>query len=159
MTIALYILTISTIVGLDQITKYFIVEKVPLHHSIEVIKNFFNITYAQNTGAAFSMLKGKTNLFFVIVPIAIMIMVYLLIKSDKKDYLTRIGCLFVIGGAIGNLIDRIANKYVIDFLDFKIFGYDFPVFNVADCFVTIGVILIILSIILESRNAKLRDNN
>lgn len=155
MIYALYTLVIVVLVAFDQFSKYLIVTNIKEGaSSIELIKGFFNITYVKNYGAGFSILQNQKMFLIVVSIIAIVVVSYLLIKSKNKETLNRICYLLIIGGAIGNLIDRFELGYVIDFLDFKIFGYDFPVFNIADCCVTIGCILLIISMLVESKHAK-----
>ena len=117
------------------------------HQSIKVIENFFHITYTHNTGAAFSILEGQKWFFVFSALIACIGIVGYINKSKDVTKLIKFALMLIIGGAIGNLIDRVVYGYVIDFLDFYIFGYDFPVFNVADCCITIGTGLLLLSII------------
>lgn len=129
---------------LDQITKYIVTANMALADTIQIIKNFFRITYVQNTGAAWSFMAGN-RIFFIFITLAILlILIYMLIK--KENLSKKEGILFgiLIGGILGNMIDRILYGYVIDFLDFNFGGYDFPVFNVADTFIVLSGILIML---------------
>ena len=128
----------------DVITKLYVVLKLELGQKIEVIKDFFYITPAHNTGAAWSMLAGKISFFIIVAGIAVLIIAIYFGTYRVKNGLQRFALLLVLAGTVGNMIDRIAYGYVIDFLDFYIFGYDFPIFNVADSFLTVGVVLIIL---------------
>ena len=143
---------ILAIFGFDQLSKSYIAQRFELGESITIINNFFNITYVRNDGAGFSILKGQMTLFYVISVIALVIMAYYLYK--EKTLLGRIALLFLIGGTLGNFYDRLLYKSVVDFLDFIIFGYDYPVFNIADTFLTIGVVLLIISVLMENKNAK-----
>lgn len=111
--------------------------------SFVVIKDFFYITYAENTGAAFSILRGQRWLFVLMALVACAAIVYHIIKHKPKS-LEKFSLQLILAGAIGNVIDRVIYGYVIDFLDFYIFGYDFPVFNFADSFITVGAVLFIL---------------
>lgn len=154
MLYALYVLTIVVLVSADQFSKYLIVKNISENIDIVLIKDFFNITYVRNFGAGFSILQNQTVFLIIATLIAIVIVSYLLIKSTHSEALNRVCYLLIIGGSIGNLIDRLSLGYVIDFLDFYIFGYDFPVFNLADSFLTIGCILLILSILLENKRVK-----
>lgn len=149
-----YLFIISLLVGIDQYTKKLIVTLVKEHSSIQIVPNFFSITYEKNTGAGFSILQNQRVLFIVITIIAIIGFSYLLIKNKNQKNIYKISYILIISGAIGNFIDRIVNSYVVDFLDFIIFGYDFPVFNFADCLLTIGVFIYIIATILETKNAK-----
>lgn len=154
MLYCLYILAIVVIVSADQFSKYLIVRNILENISITLVDNFFNITYVKNYGAGFSILQNQTVFLCIVSIAAIAAITYLLLKSKNNETLNRISYLLIIGGTIGNLIDRIRFGYVIDFLDFMIFGYDFPVFNVADSFITIGCFLIIISVILDIKNGK-----
>lgn len=148
------IFVITLLVCLDQYTKSVIVSIFVINSSKEVISNFFYLTHVINTGAAWSILEGKQIFFIIISFIALGAFIYMLYKEKDKGLLYITSYLLIIGGTIGNLIDRIKNGYVVDFLDFKIFGYDFPVFNLADTFLTIGVFLLIISFVKESKHAK-----
>ena len=153
MLYASYLLLIIGIVGLDQISKYVVITHIDLGQKIEIIDNFFNVTYVRNYGAGFSILQNQTYFFYVIGVVAIILFSYYL-SSDKSNNLNKACYLMIIGGTIGNLIDRVVNTYVVDFLDFYIFGYDLPVFNIADVFLCIGVGLMIINVLLENKNAK-----
>lgn len=154
MLYALYLLAIVAIVILDQFSKYLIVQNITEGINIVFIKDFFNLTYVKNYGAGFSILQNQ-QVFLIIVSVAAVIGVsYLLIKSKNSEAFNRICYILIIGGAIGNLIDRLTLGYVVDFLDFNIFGYDFPVFNVADSFLTVGCFMLIISLLLEMKHDK-----
>lgn len=148
-----YFTVVFGLVAFDQLSKYYIVANIPLNSAIDIIPGFFKVTYVQNFGAGFSILQNQNTLFLIITPIAIIFLCYLLFKTKKGDLFTIGGLLLMIAGALGNFIDRIFTVYVVDFLDFVIFGYDFPVFNIADSFLTIGVFLFIIAILKEKDNA------
>ena len=152
MIYALYLLTVIVLVSADQFTKFLITAN--FKEKIVLVKNFFYINYVKNYGAGFSILQNQKYFLIAISLIAVVIIGYLLVTAKKKESLNKICYLLIIGGSIGNLIDRLSLGYVIDFLDFFIFGYDFPVFNLADCYITVGCFLLIISILLESKNAK-----
>lgn len=129
----------------DQISKILVVKFLDLN-SLTVIKNFFYLTYTNNTGAAFSILTDK-RIFLVLVGIIIIILlIYYLKKHQIKNTINKIAFALVIGGSLGNLIDRIIRGSVVDFIDIKIFSYNFPIFNLADTFITIGVLLLLINI-------------
>jgi len=147
--IILYILTFFVIVGGDQITKIIVDHTLQLNEGYTIIDNFFYFTYSHNSGAAWGILEGRMFLFYIVSFIATIGIGYYFLESKPYQKLTRFGLVLVFSGMIGNLIDRIAFGYVRDFISFIIFGYDFPIFNVADMAITIGVALIILEIGIE----------
>ncbi|WP_084280947.1 signal peptidase II [Alkaliphilus transvaalensis] len=131
------IIIISVII-LDLITKYWAINQLQPVGSIPVIENIFHLTYVENRGAAFGMLQNQ-RLFFIIMTTAITLGVIIFILKNKNMHLLlKIGLSLVVGGAIGNLIDRIRYGYVVDLFDFRIW----PVFNIADCGVVVGALLI-----------------
>lgn len=138
---------------IDQLTKLVITGNMVLYEDIPVISGFFHITYVRNTGMAWSLLSGKQFFLSIMAAIAIGVMVYYLMYK-KPDKLTIVALGLMIGGAEGNLIDRLVLNYVRDFLNFYIFGYDFPVFNIADCALCIGVGLLILASLLEDKKER-----
>ena len=131
------------VVAFDQIIKKVITSKLVLGESISIIKNILNITYVTNTGAAFSILSSNTYFLIMISLIVLTVLVLYLIKV-KTDNNEKIIYGFLIGGIIGNLIDRIFNQAVIDYIDVNIFGYPFPLFNFADMVIVISILLIII---------------
>lgn len=142
----------GSIIVFDQVTKAMILERFRLGETVSVLTNYFNITYVQNKGAAFGMLAQANPAFripfFVIVPLAALASIaYIFRKIPDQDTKLAIALSLVIGGAIGNLIDRVALGYVVDFLDFHWqWGYHFPAFNVADSAICVGVGLVILDL-------------
>lgn len=134
------------IIILDQIVKMIISSKMLVNSSITIIKDFFNITYVKNIGAAFSILSGGRFLLIIIALIAIYIIYKLLIKNKNLNRINIINYSLLIGGIIGNLIDRIIRGYVVDYLDFTIFNYNFPIFNIADICIVISCVLLIFTI-------------
>ena len=151
--ILLYIVFLGSLL-LDQLTKFLVDSKMMLGESKEIIPGFFNITYVRNTGAAWSIMEGKMYFFYAVSIIAIVVLVAFYKNLSKWDMINRVAILLMISGTIGNLIDRLAFNYVRDFLDFIIFNYDFPVFNIADCALVIGVGIIILNEFLDSLGVK-----
>lgn len=138
---------------LDLLSKYIISIKLSLNESITIINNFFYLNYVQNTGAAWSMLSNKTWLLTIISIVVSLILIYYYCQCYKnKDSLTCLCISLMLTGAIGNLYDRLVLGYVRDFLSFNIFGYMFPVFNIADSLLVIGGFLwLIMTLIKESR--------
>lgn len=139
------IIILSTIlVIIDQVSKIIVTNTLTNNKSVEVIKSFFYLTYTNNKGAAFSILTGKRILLILVSLIVIGILIYYIKKTKIEKKINKIALSLVIGGSIGNLIDRILKGAVIDFLDFKIFGYNYPIFNLADTFIVIGVFLLLI---------------
>ena len=136
---------------LDITTKQIVMNTLLEHHSYTIIKDFFSITYEKNEGVAFNLLEGNLPLI-IISTIIIIFLILKYIKNNNINNLEKICYGLLIGGAIGNLIDRIIYGYVIDFLDFNIFGYNFPIFNLADTAIVIGIFILIILSIIESRN-------
>ncbi len=136
---------------IDFVSKRIIENTMKLYESIKIIPNFFNITYVVNDGAAFSILSGK-QIFLIILGIGVLLFLIYSIQKEKLTTLKIIYYSLLIGGILGNLFDRILFNGVKDFLDFKIFVYDAPVFNLADTFIFIGVVLIIIENIIGGEN-------
>ena len=129
-------------------------KKVVSVDEIEVIKEFFYISYARNTGAGWSLLSDKTSLLIGITVIALGIFVFMMKEFDiKKRFFFSFGLSLMIGGTIGNFGERIYHGFVTDFLDFIIFGYDYPVFNVADICLVVGTISVLVSLFFTKENA------
>ncbi len=129
---------------IDQIVKLFVGFSLELNTSFTVFNNFFYISNVHNYGAAFSVLYGN-RIFLVIVSVITLVLVYyFLLKNKKFDWFNIILYSLLIGGILGNLFDRIIYGYVVDYLDFYIFGYNFPIFNIADICIVISVILIVI---------------
>ena len=137
------------LIVLDQLSKILVDSKLMLGQSITILDDFFHITYAHNTGAAWSMFEGKTMFFCIIAVIALVVMFYFYRNMKPEEKLVRWGIILMMAGTAGNLIDRVVYQYVRDFFDFIIFGYDFPIFNLADTALCLGVGLIILDVALE----------
>ena len=124
----------------DQITKYIVVENIELRGTVPFIPGFMSFYHTRNTGAAFSMFSDQRWVFMVFSFISMGLIIFILIKEYKRHKLLNIALAMVLGGGIGNMIDRIRLEYVVDF--FKTEFMDFAVFNVADCFITVGAVLL-----------------
>jgi signal peptidase II len=141
------------VLGLDQLTKHLIVRKFRFAESLAIVRGFFNLTYVRNTGAAFGLLYDARASFrvpfFVIVPVISLVAIgYVFRKIGDRDVRLSAALSSVIGGALGNLIDRLHWGYVIDFLDFHWkYAYHFPAFNVADMSICAGVMALMLDLL------------
>lgn len=145
--IAAYIFITAILTQIDQITKYIAESKLYMKNDIEIINNVLSLTYLRNNGSAFGMFSGKINAFIILTIIIVIAITYVIIRMPmKKRYLPMyIVCTMLVSGAIGNFIDRIRFGYVRDFIYFKLIN--FPVFNIADCYVTISVAVFIILIL------------
>lgn len=131
-------LVVLCIIILDQVSKYMVHSKFFVNESIPMIKNIFHLTYVQNVGAAFGILENQ-KIFFVAITILVISGIVVFIRKQKDIHtMVLISFSLIVGGAIGNLIDRMRFGYVIDFFDFRIW----PVFNVADVSIVVGAILL-----------------
>ena len=139
------------IVGLDQLTKYLTITNIPLFSDVEFIPKVLGFTYVRNTGAAFSMLQGQRWLFVAVFALLTVLLILEYFKSPLPFTKLERWCIAAIyGGGLGNVIDRVFRGYVVDMLETKFM--DFPVFNVADCFITCGCILLLVHIIFFNKN-------
>lgn len=148
-----YIIALFVIL-LDQLTKWLIVKNMFLGESITIIEDFLYITSHRNRGAAWGILQGQMWFFYLITVIVIIGIIYYIRKAAKGKMLLGISLGLMLGGAIGNFIDRVVRKEVVDFINTFIFSYDFPVFNVADSALVVGVGLLMLQMLREEREAK-----
>ena len=131
---------------IDFFSKLIVKTNLKLFQSIEVIPNFFNITFVYNEGAAFSILEGK-KILFILLGLLLIIGLVIFIRKEKLTKYKTLYYSLLIGGVLGNMFDRIFYPGVVDFFDFKLFTYDAPIFNVADSFIVIATILIIIEIL------------
>lgn len=138
------ILCIGLLVALDQITKFIVRTSFALYESHPLIKNVFHLTYIQNTGIAWGMFKNGRTIFLILTILVLLICAcfYAKIPESKRFTPIRVCLVFLVSGAIGNMIDRISLRYVVDFFDFRLIN--FPIFNVADIYVTVSMIVLIL---------------
>jgi len=136
---------------LDQLSKHLAAKNLILNRSVPIIKGIFHLTLIHNRGAAFGILKNQAPLFIFISLFAIILIYFNLKKSrNKENIVFNISLALILGGALGNLIDRLFLGYVIDFLDFRIW----PVFIVADSAITIGAILLGWSMLVQKEKGK-----
>ncbi len=147
----IYIISLILLM-IDQLIKLLIKSNFKLHEELEIIPNFFSLHYLQNDGAAFSILQNKTYLLVIVAIVCIGLMIYYIQKEKNLTKLSSISLGLILGGIIGNLLDRIFYKKVIDYLSFTIFTYCFPVFNIADIGITVGALLLIISCFMEEKH-------
>lgn len=145
----LNVIFIAVIVGLDQWTKYLTVEHIKPIGTLPIIQDAFHLTYVENRGAAFSILQGGRIFFVVLTLVVVAVLLMVLYRKAKGEPLLRASLIMIAGGAIGNLIDRAVLGYVVDMIDFRIINY--AVFNVADCFVVVGTLLLAVYILFFDR--------
>ena len=144
-------------VVLDQLTKYFAVTRLQGNGSVSLIPGVFQLTYCENAGAAFSLFSGKRWLLALISAVMLAALIFALRKNLMAAGVGRWGLRLVIAGAAGNLIDRVLYGYVVDFFDFRLIN--FPIFNVADVLLNIGVVLMLIDILfLEPKRDKKEKN-
>lgn len=141
-------------IGLDQLTKYLVVHNIKNSGSLTIIKNVLRITYVENRGAAFGILQEQMWFFILITVVTLSVLFYMLIINYKHMSLWVIISLsMVIGGTIGNFIDRWRLGYVVDFISLRFFNrYDFAVFNIADMLIVVGGIMIMIAILVHDLN-------
>ncbi len=141
-------LIVSTVIILDQLTKWLVTSTMRLHESVPVVPDLFSLTYIRNSGAAFGILAGSQAgfrmVFFGLTSVlALALLGTIYARLTSSDWIGQVSVAAIFGGAIGNLIDRIRMGEVIDFLDFSLLGHHWPAFNVADAAITVGVCFLI----------------
>ncbi|EGQ2968657.1 lipoprotein signal peptidase [Staphylococcus pseudintermedius] len=147
-----FFITLIILIG-DQLTKFIIRTQMTLGESFAVVPKFLYITSHRNNGAAWGILSGKMTFFYIITIIVLIALIVFYIKEAKNNMLMQIAISLLFSGALGNFIDRVSSGEVVDFIDTVIFGYDFPIFNIADASLTIGVVLLII-VLLKDQNQK-----
>lgn len=135
---------------IDLISKQIIINVIDLYNSVKIIPNFFYLTYVQNKGAAFSILENKQILILLFTAIALFFINKFLNNENIKKFEMIIYSM-ITGGILGNLFDRLVFGYVIDFFDFRFGKYQYPIFNIADCFIVVGIILLTGYTLMEER--------
>jgi signal peptidase II len=158
------------IIIIDQVSKWLIVQNLSLYETVSVIGHFFMITSHRNSGAAFSILEGQQWFFYIITTVVVVGMIWYMQKVQReKKRLLAVAIGFLLGGALGNFIDRVLYGEVVDFLQFNfkfsLFGkaidYTFAIFNIADTSITIGVVLIFIDALrgwLKERRGKSNES-
>lgn len=152
------------VITLDQLTKYYVKTNFYVGESVDVISNFFSLTYVRNSGAAFGMFADSSSIvrqvLLILLPVAFGIyLIYSIWTTRKNNILLNLSFCLILAGGVGNLIDRISDKYVVDFFDFYIKNSHWPAFNIADSAITIGASLFILDSYFHSRKLRKKITN
>ncbi|MEK6190365.1 MAG: signal peptidase II [Carnobacterium alterfunditum] len=147
-----YYILAAIIVAADQFTKLLIVQNIDLYEIVEVIPNVLSWMYIQNTGAAWSILEGQMWFFYLVTIVVVSVVIYYLQKYGKQSRLFSTALALILAGSLGNFIDRIRFEYVIDMVRLEFI--DFPIFNIADMSLSIGVFLMIIFVFIDERNEK-----
>lgn len=142
-----YYLLIILIIMIDQASKYFVSNMMQHGQTIPLINNIFHITFVRNTGAAFGILPGNTALLIAVGLAAALFILYTMHFIPKSKYYYKIGLSLILAGSIGNIIDRVYRGYVVDMFDFRFF----PVFNIADAMINVGMCIVIAAFLLGRR--------
>ncbi len=150
-------LVTGAVVLVDQLTKLEVMQAMQLHQSVPVIRDLFNLTYIRNPGAAFGLLAGSSTafraVFFGLTSLfALGLLGTILMRLPESDWVGQYSIAGILGGAIGNLLDRVRYGEVIDFLDFYVKNYHWPAFNVADAAISVGVFFLILHFTFEKKH-------
>ena len=148
--IILSIVLVIVLLGIDLLLKYLVSTYLT---TVNIIDNFFSLTYVLNDGAAFSLFASRTYLLILIALICLFFIIYEL-KNNLNDRVLSIGYSLVLAGLLGNFLDRLIDGYIIDYLSFKILGYNYPIFNFADILIVVGIIVVIIKEILKERGKK-----
>ena len=144
----------AAVVVLDQFTKLLVLSWIPLHGSVAVVPGFFDLTHLYNTGGAFGFLAGKGSLFkhlffMTASAVAMGMIIYLYWKTPRDFRFLRVGLSLILGGALGNVIDRVRLGKVVDFLDVHFQDLHWPAFNIADSAITVGILIFVYHLLFK----------
>jgi signal peptidase II len=156
------LITCLVVLSLDQFTKYTVQKNLPLHHRVEVIPGFFNLTHVRNTGGAFGIFGGRrggwATLFFVGVSVlAVGSILFFIQRIKENEKILAFSFSVVLAGAIGNLIDRLRYGEVIDFLEFYLSSFFWPAFNIADSAICIGIGLMAFELVIHDQKKSTKS--
>jgi len=156
---AFYLLIAFVVIVFDRWTKHLVALRIPLYRNIQIIPGFFRLTHTENTGAAFSLFADstgpwKTGLLIAFSGIALVVVSILLWKNNPAHVATGVGLSLIMGGALGNLWDRVVRGRVVDFLLFYVKRYQWPVFNLADSAIVVGAGLLVLEILFHKSSTR-----
>lgn len=151
------LIVILALTIIDQIIKYLVVSNISIGSKKIIIDNFLKLIYIRNTGAAFGILSG--NIIFLIF-ITVLLIFYIVneMKKNINNNLSLLSFSLILSGALGNLIDRVVRGYVVDYISFTLFNREMSVFNLADTYITIGVVLLIYIVIKEGKNERISSS-
>lgn len=150
----IYYVIAAFVIALDQFTKWLIVENMEIRESIPLIENILYLTSHRNAGAAFGILQGQMWLFYIATVGVVAAIIYMIQTQLNGSRWYGTALALVLGGAVGNFIDRVLEGAVVDFVDIYIFNYNYPIFNVADMALVAGVIMVILHVFLEEKRQE-----
>lgn len=144
------------VIFLDQVTKWFVVKNMQLGEEIIIIEPYLSFLSHRNRGAAWGMLEGQMWLFYIVTVVVAAGIIYFFHKEAQGHRLFGISLMLLLGGAIGNFIDRLVSGEVVDFISvlIPVINYDFPIFNIADAALSIGVVTLIIHIIMDEKKNK-----
>lgn len=153
--ISLFVIIVAILTSIDQTTKYLVTKYLKAGSKIIVINDILEIFYFENNGAAFGILKGKQSFFYIVTIVVFIFILYYIYKlpMTKKMFPLFLNISLLTSGALGNFIDRVRLQYVVDFIYFK--PIDFPVFNIADSYITISCVIFIYLIVFYYKNEEL----
>lgn len=150
----IYIISLVVLI-LDQIIKYYILSSTLIIKAVTIIPDFFSLRFVKNYGAAWGIFQDKTFFLTIISGLTLILINKYLLNEKRFNKISIISYGLLIGGILGNFFDRIVHGFVIDYLDFTIFKYDFPVFNLADMAIVIGIILMFVEVV----RIEINENN
>ena len=144
------------VIFLDQVSKWFVVKNMQLGEEITIIEPYLSFLSHRNRGAAWGMLEGQMWLFYIVTVVVAAGIIYYFHKEAQGHKLFSISLMLLLGGAIGNFIDRLVSGEVVDFISvlIPVINYDFPIFNIADAALSIGVVTLIIHIIMDEKKNK-----
>lgn len=152
----LFLVLTTILVIIDQLTKYLTVQNIELREVVEVIPNILSFTYIRNTGAAFSILEGQMWFFYIVTILVVAGIIYYMYTEAKEDKILGYLLALILAGALGNFIDRLFLHYVVDMI--KLEFIDFAIFNVADSYLTIGIIALLIYTIYDETKTQKEDD-
>lgn len=145
----LYLILGLSVVVSDQLLKSWVVGNISFGTFKSIVPNVFGLTYVQNDGAAWSILSGQQWFFYLVTLVAIIVIGYLFYTSERTERLYRVGLTLMLAGAVGNFIDRLHLKYVVDM--FQLDFINFPIFNIADMALSFGVVCVFIAIMVKEK--------